>query len=107
MSPMPPNPPCEPPAGAFLSGRSATIASIVTSKPAIEAAFCKAVRAAHADHGDAAGELGQTLLQLLAVVVRGGLLDLRTDLVAAALYVVAGAGALDERRVLLLDDRGL
>jgi hypothetical protein len=29
-------------------------------------------RAADADHRDAARELGQTLLQLLAVVVRGG-----------------------------------
>src|SRR4029077_19787841 len=37
-------------------------------------------RAAAADHRAAAGELGQTLLQLLAVVVRGGLLDLRLDL---------------------------
>ena len=37
-------------------------------------------RAADADHRDAARELGETLLQLLAVVVRGGLLDLRLDL---------------------------
>jgi hypothetical protein len=36
-------------------------------------------RVADADHRDAAGELGQTLLQLLAVVVRGGFLDLRLD----------------------------
>src|SRR6202022_2956546 len=32
-------------------------------------------RAADADHRDAARELRETLLQLLAVVVRGGLLD--------------------------------
>src|SRR3712207_8440235 len=31
-------------------------------------------RAADADHGDAARELGEALLELLAVVVRGGLL---------------------------------
>jgi tetratricopeptide (TPR) repeat protein len=37
-------------------------------------------RAADADHRDAARELGQTLLQLLTVVVRGGFLDLRLDL---------------------------
>ena len=37
-------------------------------------------RAADADHRDAACELGQTLLQLLTVVVRGGFLDLRLDL---------------------------
>src|SRR5207237_4003527 len=36
-------------------------------------------RAADADHRDAARELGQTLLQLLTVVVRGGFLDLRLD----------------------------
>ena len=33
--------------------------------------------AANADHRDAAGQLRQPLLQLLAIVVRGGLLDLR------------------------------
>ena len=41
--------------------------------------------AADADHHNAAGELRQPLLQLLTVVVGGGLLDLRPDLVAAAL----------------------
>src|ERR1700737_1640170 len=38
-------------------------------------------RAADADHRAAACELGQTLLKLLAVVVRGGFLDLRLDLI--------------------------
>ena len=42
-------------------------------------------RAADADDGDAGGELGQPLLQLLAIVVGGGLLDLRLDLADAAL----------------------
>ena len=60
-------------------------------------------RAADADHRDAAGELGQTLLQLLLVVVRGGLLDLRLDLVDAGLDVLLLAGAVDDRGVLLLD----
>ncbi len=32
------------------------------------------------DDGDAADELGETLLELLTVVVGGGLVDLRTDL---------------------------
>ncbi len=31
------------------------------------------------DHADAAGQLGQPLLQLLAVVVAGGVLDLRLE----------------------------
>jgi hypothetical protein len=60
-------------------------------------------RAADADDRDAAGELGQTLLQLLAVVVRGGLLDLRLDLRDAGLDVGLLAGAVDDRGVFLVD----
>ena len=60
-------------------------------------------RAADADHRNAAGELGQTLLQLLLVVVRGGLLDLRLDLGDAALDLLLLAGAVDDRGVLLGD----
>src|SRR5262249_23467242 len=58
-------------------------------------------RAADADHRDAARELGETLLELLAVVVRGRLLDLRLDLGDARLDVGLLAGAVDDRRVLL------
>src|SRR5918995_721576 len=36
-------------------------------------------RGADLDDGDAAGQLREALLELLAVVVRGGLLDLRLD----------------------------
>jgi len=61
-------------------------------------------RAADADHRDAARELGETLLQLLAVIVGGGLLDLRLDLPDARLDVLALAGAGDDRGLLLLDD---
>ena len=60
-------------------------------------------RAADADHRNAAGELGQTLLQLLTVVVRGGLLDLRLDLRHARLDVGLLAGAVDDRGVFLVD----
>ena len=60
-------------------------------------------RAADLDDGNAAGKLGQTLLQLLPVVVRGGLLDLRLDLGAAALDVGLLAGTVDDRGVLLVD----
>src|SRR5256885_1814618 len=60
-------------------------------------------RAADADHRDAARELGQTLLQLLAVVVRGGFLDLRLDLRHAGFDVGLLAGAVDDRGVLLVD----
>ena len=41
------------------------------------------------DHGHAADQLGQPLLQLLAVVVGGRLLDLGPDLLDAALDVLA------------------
>src|SRR5712692_2683061 len=60
-------------------------------------------RAADADHRDAACELGQTLLQLLTVVVRGGFLDLRLDLVDPRLDVGLLAGAVDDGGVLLVD----
>ncbi len=56
------------------------------------------------DDGDAAGELGQALLQLLAVVVGVALLDLGADLVDPAGDLVGVAGALDDRRLVLGDD---
>src|SRR5712692_8232310 len=60
-------------------------------------------RAADADHRDAARELGQTLLQLLTIVVRGGFLDLRLDLLNAGFDVGLLAGAVDDGGVLLVD----
>ena len=60
-------------------------------------------RAADADDRDAAGQLGQPLLQFLLVVVRGRLLDLRAQLRAAGLDVGLLAGAVDDRRVVLVD----
>src|SRR5580698_781731 len=44
-------------------------------------------RAADTDDGDAAGEFGEPLLQLLLVVVGGRLLDLRLDLGDASFNV--------------------
>ena len=61
-------------------------------------------RSADLDHGDAAGELGNALLELLLVVVGGGFFDLLADLLDAALDVRALAGAVDDRGVFLLDD---
>src|SRR5262249_48825976 len=60
--------------------------------------------AADADHRNAAREFGEPLLQLLTVVVRGGLLDLLLDLTDAGLDVLLLAGAVDDGRLLLLDD---
>ena len=53
-------------------------------------------RSADADDGDAAGELGQPLLQLLAIIVGGRLLDLGANLRDAALDVRLLAGAVDD-----------
>src|SRR5690606_27077774 len=55
------------------------------------------------DHRHAAGQLGHALLQLLAVVVGGGLLDLRLDLLDAGLDRAGVAGAVDDGGVLLGD----
>src|SRR6185312_1325157 len=55
------------------------------------------------DDGNAADQLCQTLLQLLAVIVRGGLLDLRANLLHAALDLAVLAAAVNDRRVVLVD----
>src|SRR5262249_30228349 len=61
-------------------------------------------RAADADDRDAARQLGKPLLELLAIVVRGGLLDLGLDLTDAGLDVLLLAGAVDDGGLFLLDD---
>src|SRR5690606_33077281 len=55
------------------------------------------------DHRHPAGELGQAFLQLFAVIVGGGFLDLGPDLVDAAGNVVLAAGALNDGGVFLFD----
>ena len=47
-------------------------------------------------HGDAAGELGQALLELLAIEVRVGVLDFGFDLVDASLDRLGVTGAVDD-----------
>ena len=64
-------------------------------------------RSADLDDRDAAGELGQTLLELLLVEVGVGVLDLGLDLVDAGLDVLLLAGAVDDRGVVLGDLDGL
>src|SRR5690349_5783891 len=56
------------------------------------------------DDRDAARELGQPLLQLLAIIVGGGVLDLLTDLRDAGPDVGLLAGTVDDGRVVLGDD---
>ena len=56
------------------------------------------------DHGDTAGELREALLELLAIEVGVGVLDLLFDLLDPALDVLGVAGAVDDRRRVLGDD---
>src|SRR3990167_6529951 len=53
------------------------------------------------DHGNTASQLGQTLLQLLLVVVGGGVFDLLADLCHARFDVGLLAGAVDDGGVFL------
>ena len=55
------------------------------------------------DHAHAAGQLGEALLELLAVPVGVGVLDLGLDLVDAALDLGGVAAAVDDRGVVLGD----
>src|SRR5688572_22719086 len=59
---------------------------------------------ARLDDGDAAGELREALLELLAVVVGVRLLDLGADLVDATLDLVGVTRTLDDRRLVLGGD---
>ena len=59
------------------------------------------------DDGNAAGELGQALLELLAVEVRGGVLHLALDLSDAGVDGLLGASAADNDGVVLGDGDGL
>src|ERR1700740_2903176 len=60
-------------------------------------------RGAYTDNGHAASELGQTLLQFFAIVVRSGFLDLTADLVNPTLDIFGRTFALNDCRVFLLD----
>src|SRR6185312_8573354 len=86
---------------AFLHGRAGRVEGVLDA--VLLFLDLDLGRTTDADHRDAAGELGQTLLQLLAVVVRGGFLDLRLDLRDAGFDVLLLARALDDRGVLLVD----
>src|SRR5690606_12343953 len=55
------------------------------------------------DDGDAAGQLRKALLQLLAIIIGGGLLYLLLDLGYAPINFGLLAGAVDDGGVLLLD----
>lgn len=59
------------------------------------------------DDGNATGELGQALLELLTVEVRGGVLHLALDLSDADVDGLLGASAADDDGVVLGDGDGL
>ena len=56
------------------------------------------------DHRDTADQLGQALLQFLTIVVRGRFIDLSANLFNAPLEIGFLAGAIDDGRVVLVDD---
>src|SRR4029453_1552217 len=64
-------------------------------------------RTANLDDRDTAAQLGNSLLQLLAIIVGGRLLDLGLDLGDAGLDVRLLAGTIDDRGVLFLDPTAL
>src|SRR5271165_6696763 len=62
---------------------------------------------AHLDDGHAPNQLRKPLLELLAIVVGGGLVDLVADFLHAALDVLVLAAAFDDGRVVLVDGHTL
>src|SRR5262249_25117552 len=84
---------------AFLDGRAGRVEGVIDA--VLLLLDLDLGRAADAHNRDAASELGKALLQLLAVVVRGCLIDLLLDLGDATLDLGLLAGAVDDRGVLL------
>src|SRR2546428_810811 len=131
MPPMPPAPGAPPAAAALVSSlMSAMRASVVSIKPAKERRAAAGDNAfldsraggvhgifdtrllflqlgfggcADFNDGDAADELGKALLELLLVVIAGGVFDLLADLLDTAFDVRGLAGAFDDRGVVLVD----
>ena len=56
------------------------------------------------EHGNAAGELGQPLFELFAIVVRVGVLDLAANLGDAGVQFLLGASAADDSGVIFSDN---
>ena len=86
---------------AFLDGCARGVEGVVD--PVLALLHLDLSGAADLDHSDAAGELRQPLLQLLLVVVRRRLLDLRLDLVDPRLDLLLLARTVDDGGVLLGD----
>ena len=72
-----------PPPGKMPSSTAARVACTASSTRSLRSLDFDLGRAADADYRDAAGKLGEPLLQLLEIVVGSGLRDLRLELVDA------------------------
>src|SRR5690606_17526747 len=85
---------------AFLDGRTSGVQRVLDASLLL--LHLDLGGGADLDHGHTAGQLGDALLQLLLVVVAGGVFDLLADLLDARLDVGVLALAVDDRGVLLL-----
>ena len=85
------------------SSTAALVACMASSTRAFFFLHLRLGRRADLDHRHTAHELRQPFLQLLAVVVRRGLLDLGADLLDSTFDGGAGAITLDDGRVVLVD----
>src|SRR5207342_922206 len=86
---------------AFFNGRTGSVQGVFDA--GLLFLHLDLGRSTDLDHGHAAGELGNALLQLLLVVVRRGLFDLRLDLLDAGLDALGLASAVDDGGVFLGD----
>src|SRR5262249_39813157 len=90
---------------AFLDGCTRGVQSIVN---AILLLFHLDLGgAANLDHGHPTRELGETFLQLLAVIVGSSVLDLLLDLSNSSFDILLLAGAVDDRGVIFGDGHPL
>src|SRR5690606_980201 len=90
---------------SFLNGRAGRVQGIIDAVLAL--LDLDLGGATDANDRNAAGELRQAFLQLLAIVVGGGLLDLLLDLGDATLDLFLLAGTVDDGGVLLGDGDAL
>ncbi len=92
-----------PPPGTMPSSTAALVACIASSTRAFFSFISVSVAAPDLDDRHPAHQLGESLLQLLAVVVGRRVLDLRAQLFHATVNRRRRPGPLDDRRVVLVD----
>src|SRR5437868_10454494 len=92
-----------PPPGRMPSSTAARVALHGVVDPILAFLHLHLRGPADTDHGNPARKLRQPLLQLLTVVVGGGLLDLRLDLGDTSLNIILLACTTYDRGVLFID----